>query len=104
MIAAIAGIVSAAALGLGSLLLLSGALGLLRFPDFYTRVHASGITDTLATGLIVAGLMPHAGWSQDLTKLILILVFIVFVSPTAVQVLVKSALHGGLVPVTRKSS
>ncbi len=38
---------------------LIGSVGLLRMPDFYTRLHAAGITDTLGAGLILLGLMLH---------------------------------------------
>ena len=44
----------------GGFLAFSGAVGLFRFPDFFTRLHAASVTDTLATGLIVLGLMLQA--------------------------------------------
>jgi multicomponent Na+:H+ antiporter subunit G len=91
-------ITSAVALGLGSLLLVSGSVGLLRFPDFYTRMHAAGVTDTLAATLIIVGMMLLSGWDLVLIKLALILIFILFTSPTANHALAKAAQHGGLVP------
>ncbi len=75
-------------------------LGLLRLPDLFSRMHAAGIGDTLAAGLILAGLMLQAGWSLNLIKLVLILIFILFTSPTATHALAKAALHGGLKPLT----
>ncbi len=83
---------------LGGFLIVSGAVGVLRFPDFYTRMHAAGVTETLATALILVGLMLHAGWSLVLFKLIMILVFILLTSPTASHALVKAARHSGLEP------
>ncbi|MCW8193771.1 monovalent cation/H(+) antiporter subunit G [Proteobacteria bacterium 005FR1] len=91
-------IVSGACLLLGSFLIFSGGLGLLRFPDFYTRMHAAGITETLATGLILLGLMLLAGWGIVLAKLMMILLFILITSPTASHALAKSAQHGKLAP------
>ncbi len=44
---------------MGSFLCLTGGLGILRFPDFYTRMHAVGVTDTLATAMILIGLILH---------------------------------------------
>ncbi|WP_416306617.1 monovalent cation/H(+) antiporter subunit G [Neptunicella sp. SCSIO 80796] len=85
----------------GALLILSGGVGLLRFPDFFTRMHAAGITETLATSLILIGLMLSAGWGLVLFKLVLILLFIMLTSPTASHALAKSALHGKLTPVTQ---
>ncbi|WP_315857515.1 monovalent cation/H(+) antiporter subunit G [Microbulbifer agarilyticus] len=76
---------------LGCFFMLTGAIGLLRFPDFYSRMHAAGVTDTLATILIIAGLMLIAGWSLALFKLALIVLFIFFTSPTASHALARSA-------------
>lgn len=87
---------SSVALALGCFFLLSGALGLLRFPDFYSRMHAAGVTDTLASFLILGGLMFMAGWSLALFKLGMILLFIFFTSPTAGHALAKAAQHGEL--------
>ena len=92
-------IVSGIALGLGAVLLISGSVGLLRFPDFYTRMHAAGVTDTLAAGLTILGLVLIAGWGLTLVKLLLILLFILLTSPTASHALAKAAQHGGLEPV-----
>ena len=83
---------------LGSFFCLSGGVGILRFPDFYTRMHASGVTDTLGAGLILLGLMLQAGWSLVLVKLILILLFILLTSPTSNHALAKAAVHGKLKP------
>lgn len=82
----------------GSFLILSGGVGVLRFPDFYTRMHAAGITETLATGLILIGLMVLAGWGLVFAKLVMILLFILLTSPTASHALAKSAQHGELLP------
>jgi multicomponent Na+:H+ antiporter subunit G len=68
-----------------------GGIGILRLPDFYTRLHAAGITDTLGAGLILLGLMFQGGWTQVTIKLILILGFLWFTSPTATHALVRAA-------------
>ena len=99
MTASILQIVSGILLGIGALLLVSGSVGLLRFPDFYTRMHAAGVTDTLAAMLTILGLMLITGWNIVLVKLGLILLFILFTSPTASHALAKAAQHGGLKPV-----
>src|SRR5690606_38382817 len=91
-------IISSLCFILGSFLIVSGAVGVLRFPDFYTRMHAAGVTETLATLLILAGLMLHAGWGLALFKLVMILLFILLTSPTASHALAKAAQHGGLQP------
>lgn len=95
-------VVSGLCLFLGSFLVLTGGIGILRFPDFYTRMHAAGITDTLATGLILVGLMLLAGWSLVLPKLAMILLFVLFASPTASHALAKAAQHSKLPPQLAK--
>ena len=76
-----------------------GGIGLLRLPDVYTRLHAAGVTDTLGAGLMLLGLMFQGGLSQVTIKLILILVFMVFTSPTSTHALARAALHSGLKPM-----
>ena len=78
MIELILNLISAGLLAAGSIFVLIGAFGLIRLPDFYTRLHAAGITDTLGAELILLGLMFQAGLSLVTVKLILISLFIFF--------------------------
>lgn len=75
---------------------LTGAVGLFRFPDFFTRVHAASITDSIAAILIIAGLLLQTSFDLNTAKLIFILLFLMITSPTASHALAKSARHGGL--------
>lgn len=75
-----------------------GGIGLLRFPDFYTRLHAAGITDTLCAFLIIAGLLLQTGTAMVSLKLLLILLFMIFTSPTASHALARAALAAGQEP------
>lgn len=84
----------------GVVFLFAGGVGLLRFPGFYTRCHASGVTDTGATFLILVGLMLQAGLSLITVKLLLILIFLFFTSPTATHALAQAAYTGGIRPKT----
>lgn len=86
----------------GSIFAVIGGLGLLRLPDVYARMHATGITDTLGAGLILAGLMVQAGFTQVTIKLILILVFLLYTSPTSTFALANAAYSRGLKPVLGK--
>lgn len=83
----------------GVLLGVTAGIGLVRLPDLFTRMHAAGIGDTLAAGLVVLGLMLQAGFTLNLVKLALIMVFILFTSPTSTHALAKAALHGGVKPL-----
>jgi len=93
---------SALCLLIGSFLCLSGGVGILRFPDFYTRMHAVGVTDTLGAGMILVGLMLLQPESLVLIKLIMILLMTLFISPTASHALAKAALHSGCEPLLHR--
>lgn len=83
---------------LGAALGIVGGIGMHRFPDFYTRLHAAGITDTLCAALFLLGLGFQAGLSLAALKLSLIFIFIFVTSPTASHSLANAAMHGGLQP------
>ena len=81
---------------IGSFLCLTGGLGILRFPDFYTRMHAVGITDTLATAMILIGLILHNPDFMVDVKLVIILLMTIFISPTASHALANAARYDEL--------
>ena len=83
----------------GSFFCVPGAIGLLRLPDFYTRLHGAGIVDTLGAGLILTGLMMQAGFSLVTVKLLFILFFVLITSPTATHAIAHAAYSRGLDPV-----
>lgn len=91
-------IISFALMGLGSVMLVIGGIGLIRLGDVFSRMHAAGIIDTLGAGAVLAGLMIQAGLGIVTIKLVLIVVFILFTSPTATHALARAALHGGAQP------
>ncbi|MDH5408289.1 MAG: monovalent cation/H(+) antiporter subunit G [Gammaproteobacteria bacterium] len=83
----------------GGLTGIIGAVGIHRFPDFYSRTHAVGVTDTLSATLILLGLAFQAGLSLASFKLGLVFILLFLSSPTASHALVKAAVHGGLKPL-----
>jgi multicomponent Na+:H+ antiporter subunit G len=83
----------------GAVFLLIGAIGVLRFPDFYTRLHAVSVCDTMGAGLVLVGLMLQGGLSLVTVKLVLMFYFMMFTGPTAVHALAEAALQGKLAPV-----
>ncbi len=83
---------------LGSFFCLTGSAGLLRFPDFFTRIHAASITDTLGASLILIGLMLQAGWGLVFAKLMIILLFSLLAGTTASHAMAKAALKSGMKP------
>ena len=83
----------------GAIFVLVGAIGVLRFPDFYTRLHAVSVCDTMGAGLVLVGLMFQGGLSLVTVKLLLMFYFMIFTGPTAVHALAGAALQRGLDPV-----
>jgi multicomponent Na+:H+ antiporter subunit G len=81
-----------------------GAVGILRFPDFYSRLHPAGKLDTLGSLLALLGLalfnLHHFSVGALLTsiKIIMILVFVFLASPTATHAIVDAGVRAGLAP------
>ena len=94
-------LVSSLFITIGALSIIVGLLGVYRMPDFYTRLHAATIIDTLGTMLILFGLILYYGLNIVSLKLLLILIFILITTPTAAHALAKSALHGNLKPILK---
>ena len=91
-------IVSWALILAGSFFTVVGAIGLVRMPDVYTRMHAASVTDTLGAGLLLAGLMVQAGLGLVTLKLLFILILFFFMGPVATHALAQAALHAGVRP------
>jgi multicomponent Na+:H+ antiporter subunit G len=83
----------------GGFFCIVGGIGLIRMPDFYTRMHATSVTETLGAGLILLGLIIQAGISLIAAKLVMIALLIFLTSPTATHALAKAALIRGLQPL-----
>ena len=88
--------------GLGLLFFLGAAVGLLRFPDFYTRMHAAGKGDTLSSLLILAGFalitfdeFSAEGWLL-MVKIFGIVLFIMLTSPTSTHALMRAGFKDGI--------
>lgn len=82
----------------GSFFVFTGAVGLIRLPEFFTRMHGAGVTDTLGAGLMLAGMLIQSGSWIVAAKILLIFLFMIITGPTATHALAKAALHGGLEP------
>jgi multicomponent Na+:H+ antiporter subunit G len=86
----------------GALAIIIGLLGVFRMTDFFTRLHAASVIDTMGTMLIIVGLMLYSGFNLVSVKLLLVMIFILITTPAAAQALAKSALHGGLKPALKE--
>jgi len=85
-------------LSLGVFFAVTGGIGIVRLPDFFSRMHGSGLTDTMGTTFLVLALMLQAGLSLATVKLFMILLLILLTSPTSAHALARAALTHGLKP------
>lgn len=83
---------SAALLFAGGFFVFVGGVGAVRMPDLFSRMHASSLTDTLGSLLILGALMLQVGFSLVALKLIAIFIFLVFTSPVSAYALANAAL------------
>ena len=83
----------------GSIFVLGGSIGVLRFPDFYTRIHAAGVTDTLGAELILLGMACQSENLTTLVKIFFIALFLLLTSPVATHALAHAAWVGKLNPM-----
>lgn len=83
----------------GGFFAMVGGLGLLRMPDFYTRMHAASVIETLGAGLLLLGLILQAGLTLVAVKLAVLAWLIFFTSPAATHALAKAAFARGLQPL-----
>jgi multicomponent Na+:H+ antiporter subunit G len=87
----------------------AGAVGIIRFPDFYSRLHPAGKLDTmgLLATMVAMALYTVQGMTLNdvLTalKIMLIVVFVFITSPTATHAIVDAGVRAGLMPWTRPS-
>ncbi len=91
---------------IGCVFIIVGAVGLVRMPDLYTRLHAGGVTDTGGAIFLLLPLILYAAFVMHLyivaVKLLLILFFTLFTTPTASHALAKTALLFGQVPTDKE--
>jgi len=88
----------------GFFFILVAAIGVLRLPDFYTRLHASGKSETLGMILCFTGLALYEGFTLTSAKHLIIIFFILLANPIGTHVISRAAYRSGLKPWTRKGS
>jgi len=94
-------ILSVTLLLVGAVFFLAGTLGLLRFPDVYTRLHALTKADNVGLGLVVAGLaLQSASWAVA-GKLLLIWLLVMLAGASVAHLVAHKALSRGISPWKR---
>lgn len=98
MIDLILNILSGILLFFGSVFYIIGSIGLYRMPDVFARMHATSVSETAGSVLLLAGLMLLSGLSLVTLKLAVILILLLYTGPVATHALARAALHAGLRP------
>jgi multicomponent Na+:H+ antiporter subunit G len=93
-----ANIFSVLAISIGALFFLAGTVGLLRFPDTLTRLHALTKADNLGVGLVVLGLLPRADGALGALKLIVVWLLVLVAAATVSQLIARVAQRAGPSP------
>ncbi len=92
-------LVSGALVISGAFFILVGAIGLIRMPDVFTRMHATSVTETAGAGLLIIGLMLQTGFTLLTLKLAFVLIVFFFTAPVATHALAQAALEAGVKPI-----
>ena len=87
----------------GTFFVIIGAIGTLRFPDFWARLHAASVTESAGVVLLLSGLCIQAGFTLVTFKLFIIGVFLFITGPTSTHAIANAALVSGLKPISSKS-
>ncbi len=101
-IMALRAVAAGACIAIGMFFVLVGAVGVVRLPDFYTRLHGAGVTDTLGAELVLVGLAIQAPDLLTALKLGLIALFLFITSPTSTHAIANAAFAAGLKPMLER--
>ncbi len=88
----------------GSIFVVIGAVGTLRFPDFWSRLHAASVSESAGMILLIAGMCMHSGFTLITVKLIIIGGFIFITGPTSTHAVANAALTSGETPESDEDS
>lgn len=84
---------------LGSFFTIVGALGMVRMPEIFTRMHAASVTDTLGVGFLILGMGLQAGFGLVTLKLLILAALFLFTGPVVTHALAQACLHEGIKPL-----
>lgn len=96
-------LVSVSFLVLGAFFFVAGTIGLLRFPDFYCRLHALTKADNLGLGMLIVGLVLQPMTPWDRLQLLLTWLLVLVAAATVCHLLARAAMRQGIEPLTGDS-
>lgn len=91
-------IITGVFLVIGCFFVFVSAIGVVRFPDFYSRIHPAGKADTMGQTMVLIGLIVFEGFTLVSVKLLFIIIFIFIANPTATHALANAAYNAGVKP------
>ena len=86
----------------GCIFVVIGSAGIVRFPDFWSRLHAASVVDSAGVILLIIGMCLQAGPNLITVKLLIIGLFLFITGPTATHAVANAALVSGLLPTGEK--
>lgn len=89
---------------IGLFFLCVAAIGVLRFPDVYTRSHAVSLTDSLGAFFLLGGLALYEGLSTNLVKILVVLILLYLLNPVIAHATVRSAYRSGVKPWSKEDA
>lgn len=95
-------IISVILISVGFFFTVVATIGVIRLPDFYCRLHASGKCETLGLALAIFGLAIYNGFNLTSLKLLLVILFVVLSFPTGAHIVSRAAYKAGLKPWVRE--
>jgi multicomponent Na+:H+ antiporter subunit G len=95
---------SYACFAFGAFFFMAGSVGLLRFPDVYTRLHALTKADNLGLGFIAAGLIVRSGSPAVAAKLVLIWLLVLAAGSTTCYLVAEAARKSGVKPWVKETT
>jgi multicomponent Na+:H+ antiporter subunit G len=98
------GILSIIFIVAGLFFLIVAAIGVIRFPDVYSRSHAVSLTDSLGAFLMLVGIALHEGLSINMLKILVVLILLYILNPVIAHATVRAALRSGLKPWQKENS
>lgn len=98
----VSGLVSVVLFLSGAFFFLAGTVGLLRFPDVFTRLHSVTKADNLGLGLVTLGLMLEATTLAAALDLVIVWLLVLLWSSVAAQIVARDALDRGARPWRRE--
>jgi len=89
---------------LGLVFIFFGTLGIIRFPDIYTRLQTSSKCDTAGAVALLVGLMVREGLNSFSLRILIILIFLLLTNPVATHAIARSAAIRGIKPWRKKKN